>query len=238
MNKPQHIAVIIDGNGRWALNRALPRVAGHQKGVDAARNLVKLSINYGIEILSLFVFSSENWRRPKQEVSMLLNLCLKLLTEEINDLHNNNIKLQIIGDTVPLPLALREAINKATLLTANNRGLKLNIAINYGGRWDIVNAMRNIAHSIKNTNLQPENINEQLISSYLSLADLPDPDLLIRTSGECRISNFFLWQSAYTELFFTEVLWPDFSEKEFQQALNCFHARTRRFGGLLAQANV
>lgn len=238
MNKPQHIAVIIDGNGRWALNRALPRVAGHQKGVDAARNLVKLSINYGIEILSLFVFSSENWRRPKQEVSMLLNLCLKLLTEEINDLHNNNIKLQIIGDTVPLPLALREAINKATLLTANNCGLKLNIAINYGGRWDIVNAMRNIAHSIKNTNLQPENINEQLISSYLSLADLPDPDLLIRTSGECRISNFFLWQSAYTELFFTEVLWPDFSEKEFQQALNCFHARTRRFGGLLAQANV
>lgn len=238
MNKPQHIAVIIDGNGRWALNRALPRVAGHQKGVDAARNLVKLSINYGIEILSLFVFSSENWRRPKQEVSMLLNLCLKLLTEEINDLHNNNIKLQIIGDTGPLPLALREAINKATLLTANNSGLKLNIAINYGGRWDIVNATRNIAYSIKNNNLQPENINEQLISSYLSLADLPDPDLLIRTSGECRISNFFLWQSAYTELFFTEVLWPDFSEKEFQQALNCFHARTRRFGGLLAQANV
>lgn len=238
MSKPQHIAVIIDGNGRWALNRSLPRIAGHQKGVDAARNLVKLSINYGIEILSLFVFSSENWRRPKQEVSMLLKLCLKLLTEEINDLHSNNIKLQIIGDTVPLPLALREAIDKATLLTSNNRGLKLNIAINYGGRWDIVNAMRNIAHNIKNTGLQPENINEQLISSYLSLADLPDPDLLIRTSGECRISNFFLWQSAYTELFFTDVLWPDFSEKEFQQALNCFHLRTRRFGGLLAQANV
>lgn len=238
MNKPKHIAVIIDGNGRWALNRALPRVMGHQKGVDAARNLVQLSIDHGIEILSLFVFSSENWRRPKQEVSMLMNLCLKLLTEEINELHNNNISLQIIGDTVPLPVSLREAIDKATLLTAGNQGLKLNIAINYGGRWDIVNAMRKIATDIKDANLNPQDINEQLISSHLSLAKLSDPDLLIRTSGECRISNFFLWQSAYTELFFTEVLWPDFSAKEFQQALNFFHSRTRRFGGLLAQVRV
>ncbi len=238
MSKPRHIAVILDGNGRWALNRSLPRVMGHQKGVEAARNLVKMSIDYQIEILSLFAFSSDNWRRPKQEISMLMNLCLKLLTEEIKDLHNNQVKLQIIGDTLPLSLALKEAISNATSLTANNNGLILNIAINYGGKWDIVNAIRQIAKKIQNSNLNIEDLNEKLVSSYLSLAQLPDPDLLIRTSGEHRISNFFLWQSAYTELFFTDTLWPDFSIKEFQQALNFFNSRTRKFGGLVATVNA
>ena len=233
LSNPKHIAVILDGNGRWALNRSLPRVMGHQKGVDAARNLVKLCIDYQIEILSLFAFSSENWRRPKQEVSMLMNLCLKLLTEEIKELHENQVKLQIIGDIMPLSLTLKEAINNATSLTANNNGLILNIAINYGGKWDIVNAMRQIAKEIQNSNLSIEDLNEQLVSSHLSLAELPDPDLFIRTSGEHRISNFFLWQSAYTELFFTDTLWPDFSIKEFQQALQFFNSRTRRFGGLV-----
>jgi undecaprenyl diphosphate synthase len=237
-NHPKHIAVIIDGNGRWALNRALPRIMGHQKGVEAARNLVKMCIDYQVEILSLYVFSSENWRRPKDEVSMLMNLCLKLLTEEIISLHENNIKLQIIGDIVPLPLSLKEAIHNAKMLTEKNDGLKLNIAINYGGRWDIVNAMRQIANDVLNSKLKPEELNETLFSSYLSLQDLPDPDLMIRTSGECRISNFFLWQSAYTELFFTDVLWPDFSIKDFQQALNFFRSRTRKFGGLVTNANV
>ena len=238
MSKPRHIAVILDGNGRWALNRSLPRVMGHQKGVEAARNLVKMSIDYQIEILSLFAFSSDNWRRPKQEISMLMNLCLKLLTEEIKDLHNNQVKLQIIGDTLPLSLALKEAISNGTSLTANNNGLILNIAINYGGKWDIVNAIRQIAKKIQNSNLNIEDLNEKLVSSYLSLAQLPDPDLLIRTSGEHRISNFFLWQSAYTELFFTDTLWPDFSIKEFQQALNFFNSRTRKFGGLVAKVNA
>ncbi len=238
MKKPKHIAVIIDGNGRWAISRSLPRIVGHQKGADAARNLVRMCIDHQIEILSLFVFSSENWRRPKQEVSMLMNLCLKLLTEEIKDLHDNNIKLKIIGDTTPLPLALREAIKRATELTVNNNGLKLNIAINYGGRWDIVNAVQQIASKVQKASLCIEDLNEEVISSHLSLSDFPDPDLLIRTSGEYRISNFFLWQSAYTELFFIDTLWPDFSIREFQQALNFFNSRTRRFGGLVVQANA
>ncbi len=238
MAKPRHIAVIMDGNGRWAKRRFLPRIAGYPKGVDAARNLVQMCVDHKIEILSLFAFSSENWHRPPQEITTLMNLCLKLLTEEINDLHKHQIKLQVIGDIVPLSLELKNAISFATNLTANNNGLKLNIAINYGGRWDLMQAMQQVATKIQTSNLKVTDIDEQLISSHLSLGDLPDPDLFIRTSGEQRISNFFLWQSAYSELFFTDTLWPDFAAADFKKALDFFNSRARKFGGILEKVNA
>lgn len=238
MTKPKHIAVIMDGNGRWATKRFLPRIAGHSKGVDAARNLVKMCVNHKIEILSLFAFSSENWNRPQSEIAVIMNLCLKLLTEEINDLHKHQIKLQVIGNIDPLSLELKNAIKAATNLTANNNGLILNIAINYGGRWDLVQAMQKIATKIQKSNFKFEDLDEDYISAHLSLGGLPDPDLFIRTSGEQRISNFFLWQSAYTELFFTDTLWPDFSALDFKKALDFYSSRTRRFGKVLETVNA
>ena len=238
MIKPKHIAVIMDGNGRWARKKFLPRVAGYPKGVDAARNVVKMCIDNQIEILSLFAFSSENWHRPQSEITVLMNLLLKLLQEEVNDLHKNQIKLQIIGNISDLSVEMQQAINTAVNLTCNNGGLKLNIAINYGGRWDLVQAMRQIATKISQADCKITDINENLISSHLSLNLLPDPDLFIRTSGEQRISNFFLWQTAYTELFFTDTLWPDFSSVDFQKALDFYNSRVRRFGSVLEHVNA
>ena len=238
MSKPKHIAVIMDGNGRWAKNKLLPRVAGYSRGVDAARNLVKMCIDHQIPILSLFVFSSENKHRPKHEISTLMNLCLKLLTEEINQLHENNIKLQAIGDIDYLPKELQYAIKNAIQLTSNNNGLILNIAINYGGKWDLLQAVKKIATQVHNNQLSLENINEDYLAQQLSLATLPDPDLLIRTSGEQRISNFFLWQCAYTELFFTSTLWPDFNQLDFTQALEFYASRVRSFGRVLEREHA
>ncbi len=238
MIKPKHIAVIMDGNGRWAKKRFLPRIAGYPKGVDAARNIVRMCIEHKIKALSLFAFSSENWHRPPSEITVLMNLLLKLLIEEVDDLHKNQIKLKIIGDIDILSLELQTAINAAVNLTSNNYGLQLNIAINYGGRWDLAQAIRKIASKIKQSDCKLDDINENFISSHLSLGDLPDPDLFIRTSGEQRISNFFLWQTAYTELFFTDTLWPDFSAIDFKQALDFYSSRTRRFGGVLEKINA
>ena len=232
MNIPQHVAVIMDGNGRWATRKFLPRVVGHSKGIEAARNLVLTCLKYKIKNLSLFAFSTENWTRPKIEVKALMNLFLKLLTEEINNLHKDQIKLTVIGEFNKLPIELIKSINSAMQLTANNNSLNLNIAINYGGRWDLVEAIKKIAQKIQTTDITIKDIDEMYVAKHLSLSHLPDPDLFIRTSGEQRLSNFFLWQSAYTELFFTNILWPDFNEEHFKQALDFYNSRIRKFGSI------
>lgn len=229
-NVPRHIAVIMDGNGRWAKKRLLPRVAGHKAGVDAVREIVRCCVEKKIEVLSLFAFSSENWQRPEQEVSYLMELFLTALEREAKKLHKQNIQLRIIGDRTRFDAKLREHINTAEQLTAANTGLKLVIAANYGGRWDIAQAMQQIARAIEEGQLKSQDISAELIQRYVTLADLPEPDLFIRTSGEQRISNFLLWQLAYAELYFTDVMWPDFNEAEFDKALAFFAGRERRFG--------
>ncbi len=227
---PRHIAVIMDGNGRWAKKRHLPRVAGHKAGVDAVREIVKACAEKKIEVLTLFAFSSENWQRPTQEVNYLMELFITALKQEVKKLHKQNIQLRIVGDRDRFERKLREQIDKAEKLTANNTGLKLIIAANYGGRWDIVEAMRNLAVEVEQGKLKSHEISPALIQEKLSLADLPEPDLFIRTSGEQRISNFLLWQLAYSELYFTDMLWPDFNAAELDKALAFFANRERRFG--------
>ena len=227
---PKHIAIIMDGSGRWAESRMLPRVAGHPRGVDAARSTVQYCIDLNIPVLTLFAFSSENWRRPAAEVSLLMTLLQKLLIEEAHQLHSNNVRLRVIGDMARLAPALQTAIKEAQDLTAHNTGLRLNIALNYGGRWDIVQATRAICSDVNNGVVKAADINDELFGKYLTLGDLPDPDLLIRTSGEQRVSNFLLWQLAYTEIYFTSTLWPDFNNSDLDQALEFFAQRHRRFG--------
>ena len=229
---PKHIAIIMDGNGRWAKKRMLPRVAGHHEGVKAVRKVVQYCMEKNIEVLTLFAFSSENWQRPKYEVKTLMALLMRLLDEEIKKIHENNISLTIIGDLNSLSAKMRSAIIKAQNLTKDNTGLKLNIAINYGGKWDIVQAVKKMLLAVKDENLD---INENTISNYLSLANMPAPDLLIRTSGEQRLSNFLLWQLAYTELYFTNIFWPDFNESDMDQALAWFASRERRFGVIMKE---
>lgn len=227
---PRHIAIIMDGNGRWAKQRYLPRVAGHKAGVDAVRETVKVCVEKKIEVLTLFAFSSENWQRPSQEIDYLMELFITALKREINKLHKQNIQLRIIGDRQRFDKKLRDQISFAENMTAANTGLKLIIAANYGGRWDITEAMRNIAIDIEQGKLTHRDISPELIHSKLSFADLPDPDLFIRTSGEQRMSNFMLWQLAYTELYFTDTLWPDFNAMELEKAFALFESRERRFG--------
>lgn len=235
MNIPKHVAVIMDGNGRWATKKFLPRIVGHSKGVEAARNLVTICLKYNIKNLSLFAFSTENWNRPEFEIKALMHLFNKLLQEEINNLHNNQIKLTVIGDISKLPEELINSITYATNITVNNDRLNLNIAINYGGKWDLVEAIKKIGQEIKTGNIAIEDIKEQYVAKYLSLSNLPDPDLFIRTSGEQRLSNFFLWQTAYTELYFTDTLWPDFGDNDFKQALDFFNSRIRKFGSVIQE---
>lgn len=230
LKRPRHIAIIMDGNGRWAKQRHLPRVLGHQEGVKAVRKVIKICGEIGIEVLTLFAFSSENWQRPKQEVNYLMTLFLNTLKSELDKLAKNNVQLRMVGCLDRFKQPLRKWIDKAQALTANNTGLKLVIAVNYSGQWDIVQAMQKVASKIKVGEFAAETLNRDLFASYLSLADLPDPDLLIRTSGEYRISNFLLWQLAYTELYFTETLWPDFNEEELDKALFFYAKRERRFG--------
>jgi undecaprenyl diphosphate synthase len=230
MNLPQHVAIIMDGNGRWAKKRFLPRIAGHQQGAESVRAIVKSCSQKGIRFLTLFAFSSENWSRPKTEVDFLLSLFLRSLKEEMQELHRNNVRLCIIGDRSPFSQELQTAMCDAETLTADNTGLQVNLALNYGGRWDIVQAARSLAERVLQGNLKPEEISETLMQEALSLAGAPDPDLLIRTSGEQRISNFLLWYFAYTELYFIDTPWPDFREAEFEKALEVFASRQRRFG--------
>lgn len=227
---PRHVAIILDGNGRWAKMRFLPRFAGHKIGVDAVRRIVKYSAKQGIEVLTLFVFSSENWRRPVTEVELLLRLFLTTLNKEAKILHKRNVRLQIIGDRSAFPLELQQCMADAENLTKNNDGIRLVFAANYGGRWDIAQAASKLASAVEQGLISSNDINSELFSQYLCLADLPEPDLFIRTGGEQRISNFLLWQLAYTELYFTDTLWPDFDEQQFQLALDAFASRERRFG--------
>lgn len=227
---PQHIAIIMDGNGRWAKKRLMPRAAGHKAGVETVRRVVECCVEKGIQVLSLFAFSSENWRRPEQEVSYLMSLFLTSLQREVKKLHKQNIQVRFIGDRSRFNEKLLQQMQKAEQLTVNNTGLKMLIATNYGGQWDITEACRKIAVEIEQGNLTSQDVTSDLIHSKLSFADLPDPDLFIRTSGEYRISNFMLWQLAYSELYFTDVLWPDFNAEEFEKALTYFASKERRFG--------
>jgi len=227
---PLHIAVVMDGNGRWAKQRFLPRTAGHKAGVKATRRIVELCAQYGIGALTLFAFSSENWSRPDQEVSSLMSLFLSTLNTEINKLHEQGVCIRFIGDRSRFPDRLQASISEAESRTAANQRLKLNIAANYGGRWDILNAARQLVQKIGTGEISEDLIDEQAFGRGLSLHGLPEPDLFIRTGGEQRISNFLLWQLAYTELFFTDTLWPDFGEAAFDEALAWFSQRQRRFG--------
>jgi len=228
--RPRHVAIIMDGNGRWAHKRFLPRIAGHRAGVDAFQKIVKQAIKRDVEVLTLFAFSSENWRRPPYEVSYLLDIFLNMLENEIQKLHEQGIQLRIIGDRSLFNERLQAQIVKAQDFTAKNTGLKLVIAASYGGQWDLTQAMKKIGQDLEAGHLTNEQITASLITSKLSLGDLPPPDLFIRTGGEQRISNFLLWDLAYTELYFTEVLWPDFNEVELDHALDFFAGRERRFG--------
>ncbi|WP_342219497.1 isoprenyl transferase [Rickettsiella endosymbiont of Miltochrista miniata] len=230
LKRPRHIAIIMDGNGRWAKHRHLPRVLGHQEGVKAVRKVIKLCGEIGIEVLTLFAFSSENWQRPEQEVNYLMTLFLNTLKNEIDKLAKNNVQLRMVGNLEGFNQPLREWIDKSQALTAKNTGLQLVIAVNYSGQWDIVQAAQKIVNEVKSGALETEILTREIFANYVSLADLPGVDLLIRTSGEYRISNFLLWQLAYTELYFSDILWPDFDEQELNKALNFYAQRERRFG--------
>lgn len=227
---PQHVAVIMDGNGRWAKSRGLLRIAGHRKGVERVRDLVTRCVEKGIKHLTLFAFSSENWRRPAQEVQLLMDLFLSALENEIKKLHKNNVRFRVIGDISRFGENLISRIRQAERMTLDNKALTLTIAANYGGRWDIAQACAQLARRVQNGETDPATITEASLEPFLSLADAPEPDLFIRTGGEQRISNFLLWQLAYTEMYFTSVLWPDFDRAQFEQALASYAGRQRRFG--------
>jgi len=229
---PQHIAVIMDGNGRWAERRHLPRIAGHRAGVQSARTVIETCAKLGIHALTLYAFSMENWRRPKAEIDFLMRLLREYLRKEVPTIHKNNIRMQVIGRPDQLPMEVRADIDRATEQTAGNTGMKLTVALNYGGRAELVDAFNRILDRVRNNGLANARVDEELISQHLYTAGLPDPDLLIRTSGELRVSNFLLWQIAYAEIYVTETLWPDFSRAQLYEALLEFQKRERRYGGL------
>jgi undecaprenyl diphosphate synthase len=227
---PRHIAVIMDGNGRWAAARALPRTAGHGMGVRSVKQIVENCAQRGVAVLTLFAFSSENWQRPREEVSMLMNRFLEALDEEIDGLHRNGIRVRFIGNLDQLSTALRERMEGAMRLTGANAGMTLVIAVAYGGRWDIACSARELARRCVAGEMSSDAIDEAAVGAGMALAGLPDPDLLIRTGGEQRISNFLLWNLAYTELYFCDTLWPDFGARELDAAIEHFSRRQRRFG--------
>lgn len=227
---PKHVAIIMDGNGRWAKQRGKIRTAGHKAGAEAVRRAVSFARRNGIESLTLFAFSSENWQRPQQEVSLLMELFMTVLKREVKRLDDNDIKLSIIGDRSRFSSRLQKRIAEAEQATAGNGALNLNVAANYGGQWDIVAAAKALAEQVEQGQLRSEDISSERFSQQLQLAGQPTPDLLIRTGGECRISNFLLWQVAYAELYFTDTLWPDFDDSTFTQAISEFAQRERRFG--------
>lgn len=229
---PQHIAIIMDGNGRWADKHNLPRNAGHKAGVESVRESVELCGDLRIPVLTLYAFSSENWKRPIREVNALMNLLMEQLKDQSPELKKNNVQLRIIGDIDGLPKKVVNEINHSMEITRDNKGLILNMAINYGSRQEIIKAVKRIANDLATGKIKDNNINEDLLAKYLYTADLPDPDLLIRTSGEMRISNFLLWQLAYSEIYITDVLWPDFRKKDLLLAILAYQKRKRRFGGI------
>ncbi|NKN33455.1 isoprenyl transferase [Marichromatium bheemlicum] len=227
---PEHVAIIMDGNGRWAKRRGKPRTAGHREGVKSVRAVVEESVRRGIGTLTLFAFSSENWRRPPSEVNILMELFMSALRGEVRRLHQHDVRLRVIGERTAFPERLQQRIAEAEQLTADNNGLNLQVAANYGGRWDIIRAARQLVADVQAGVLDPASIDESALSERLSFPDLPEPDLFIRTGGEQRLSNFMLWQSAYSELFFSPVLWPDFDASAFAEALDFYAGRQRRFG--------
>lgn len=227
---PEHIAIIMDGNGRWAKDKGYPRIFGHKNGVKSVSVITEEATRLGIKYLTLYVFSTENWGRPSDEVNALMELLVDSIEKETERLQKNNIRLLTIGDASRLPKKVNEKLIECCNATANNTGLKLVLALSYSSRWEIEHAMKQIAQEVKNDNINPEDIDEEMISSYLLTHDIPDPDLLIRTSGELRISNFLLWQIAYTEFYFTDIHWPAFREEEFYKAIVSFQQRDRRFG--------
>ena len=229
-NIPTHVAIIMDGNGRWARKRAMPRHLGHRSGVAAVRKAVEVAAQRGVSYLTLFAFSSENWNRPRDEVSKLMGLFVEALQREVDDLHRNNVWLTFIGAREQLQPRLLEMIDAAEEQTRDNSGLRLQVAVAFGGRWDIVQAARRLAERVASGDLQTGEIDDEAIAGELALADIPDPDLLIRTGGEQRISNFLLWNLAYAELWFCDTLWPDFGEQQFDEALAFFARRERRYG--------
>ena len=229
-NIPAHVAVIMDGNGRWARKRALPRYAGHRSGVGAVRRTVEIAAERGVGYLTLFAFSSENWKRPREEINKLMSLFLEALQREVDDLDRNNVQLEFIGARAQLQQKLQDSMRAAELQTRDNTGLRLRIAIAYGGRWDILGAARRVAARVAAGELAVDAIDEACFAAELELGTAPDPDLLIRTGGERRISNFLLWNLAYAELWFTDCLWPDFGEAQFDEALSYFASRQRRYG--------
>ena len=229
-NIPKHVAVIMDGNGRWARKRAMPRHMGHRAGVTAVRKIVETAARRGVDYLTLFAFSSENWKRPREEVSKLMGLFVEALQREVDELHRNNVRLEFIGARAELAAKLRDMIAGAEGQTRNNSGLRLQVAVAYGGRWDIVQATQALARQVAAGTLRASEIDDAAIAGQLALAGIPDPDLLTRTGGEQRISNFLLWNLAYAELFFCDTLWPDFDEPQFDRALEFYAQRERRYG--------
>ncbi|AYF54801.1 isoprenyl transferase [Clostridium novyi] len=231
-NIPKHIAIIMDGNGRWAKQKKLPRTLGHKAGVETIREIVKECSNLGVKILTLYAFSTENWKRPKEEVGALMKLLVEYLKKELKELHEENVIIRTIGDISKLPKICQEELTNAYNTTKNNTGLILNLALNYGGRDEIINAMKEIGEKIKEGTLSPEDINEEVISQFLYTKNLSDPDIIIRTAGEQRLSNFLLWQCAYSEFWYTDIKWPDFKKYDLCKAIYDYQNRDRRFGGL------
>ncbi|MBN1351227.1 isoprenyl transferase [candidate division KSB1 bacterium] len=229
-NIPEHIAIIMDGNGRWARHKGLPRIAGHHEGVNSVREVVRAAGEWGIKILTLYTFSTENWNRPREEVEALMLLLLSTIRKEVNELEKNNVRLTVIGDLSKLPDLTRQSVVESIEVLKNNTGLILNLALNYGSRQEMLRAVRHIGEDLQHGKMKIEDIDDNLFSDYLYTASLPDPDLLIRTSGELRLSNFLLWQLAYTEIYVTEVPWPSFRKYEFAKAVAAFQERERRFG--------
>lgn len=227
---PNHIAVIMDGNGRWAEERKRHRTFGHREGVHSVRDIVEVCGQIGVKYLTLYTFSTENWRRPKTEVAVLMKLLIKSLRNETDKLHENNVRLLAVGNLNSMPPQVLKELNEAIAKTRNNKGLTLVLALSYSGRWDIINAVKNIAKDCKSGKISPDLINDKLFSEYLVTAGIPDPDLLIRTGGDYRISNFLLWESAYTEFYFTQTYWPDFRRKHLYDAVKEFQHRERRYG--------
>ncbi|MDX2230400.1 MAG: isoprenyl transferase [Leptolyngbyaceae cyanobacterium bins.349] len=227
---PRHVAVIMDGNGRWAKQRGLPRFMGHRRGVDALKNLLRCCRDWGVEALTAYAFSTENWGRPSEEVEFLMTLFERVLRQELREMMEENVRIRFVGNLQVLPRSLQSEIERAVEQTANNQGIQFTVATNYGGRQEILQACRAIAQKVQQGVLNPDEIDEALFGRHLYTAGICDPDLLIRTSGEMRISNFLLWQMAYAEIYVTETLWPDFDRHQFHQALSAYQQRERRFG--------
>ncbi len=234
---PEHVAIIMDGNGRWATKKGLPRTYGHKRGVSVLKEILKASKNLGCKVLTVYAFSTENWTRPIEEVDFLINLFSEVLTNEIEEMHEESIKIKFIGDLTPFPETLKKIISKSESLTKNNNKYLLNVCVNYGGRQEIVKVAKELVLKSSSGKIKPSEVNEELFNSELLTQGIKDPELLIRTSGEKRISNFLLWQLAYSEIYISEVMWPDFNEFEFLKAIIDYQSRNRRFGGIESLPN-